>query len=350
MGLASIALLILAAFSGAAVAAWHQDGPLSHGTPSRGLNLYIGFYGRDCRAHAMVGRRLDGQSLWVPVGALEVNVDGRRVFAGEQVVDQAVKLPARAVAALRRGYVATVSVAGRRPVLDLSGSARAIRAAEDHCRQPKPNWGWITIDGEITEGWAQRAIAQIRDAEAGGVVLNSGGGLVEEARKLGRWIRAQGLDTAVQQKCASACVNAWAGGVHRYMASGAKIGFHRATAADAGYEDGQADVAAFATYLRSMGIEAADTIAVRAASTSSSGMDWIGAKEAQALNLATGSGQPLPARAEVATDSPPTLVAGPLGAAISALTGRGAIILLMGIGMSVGFVVAGAKQKRCAAH
>lgn len=336
------------------MAAWRQDGPLSRAGPSGDLALYIGFYGSHCRPRVIVAEpmdaQLDPQTLRVPVGELQISVDGQQIVTGKQAVDQPLMLAAPAVAALRRGRVAMVLVAGKRLAFDLSGSARAIRAAEEHCRHPKPVGGWITIRDEITEGWAQRTIARIRDAKAVGVVLESSGGLVYEAEKLGRWIRAQGLDTAVHAQCASACVNAWAGGVNRYISPGGKIGLHRARAQYAGYEDGQADVAAFAKYLRSMEIAAANAIAVRAASTPSAKMDWVDAEEAQALSLATVIGEPPSGAERVAAMSPPELVTGPLASAVATPAGHGAALSLIGIGTLVGVLgalgMAATRRKR----
>ncbi len=340
MRLALTAVLLLVIVSQPAIAAWQQDGPLARAAPSSDLALYVGFYGPRCRPRVIVGKPLDPQTdartLWVPVGELQISVDDRPISTGEQAVGQPLPLAGPAVDALRRGRIATVLLAGERLAFDLSGSARAIRAAEEQCRHPKPVGGWITIRDEITEGWAQRTIARIRDAKAVGLVLESTGGLVYEAEKLGRWVRAQGLDTAVRAECASACVNAWAGGVNRYIARGAKIGLHRARAQYAGYEDGQADVAAFATYLRSMEIAAADAIAVRAASTPSAKMDWVDAEEARSLSLATAIGEPPPVTERVAVMSPPEIVMGPVASAVPTPAGHGAVWSLIGIGTLVG--------------
>ena len=57
---------------------------------------------------------------------------------------------------------------------------------------------WLRIDGvEITPGFAQRTITELRLRKAIGLVINSPGGSVDEARKLGRYLRANGLRAAV---------------------------------------------------------------------------------------------------------------------------------------------------------
>lgn len=58
------------------------------------------------------------------------------------------------------------------------------------------------------------------------VVLDSRGGPVYEARGLAKLIRDRGLDTYSARECSSACVTAFAGGRKRWLAPGAKLGFH----------------------------------------------------------------------------------------------------------------------------
>jgi hypothetical protein len=57
--------------------------------------------------------------------------------------------------------------------------------------------------------------------------LDSDGGRVGEAHKLSELIRERGLITYVSSTCASACTIAFMGGLQRYLAPGAKLGFHR---------------------------------------------------------------------------------------------------------------------------
>ena len=62
------------------------------------------------------------------------------------------------------------------------------------------------------------------------VFLQSGGGVVAEGIKMGRIIRAAGLDTAVTGYCASACVLAFLGGESRFKDKGARLGDHQSLA------------------------------------------------------------------------------------------------------------------------
>lgn len=58
--------------------------------------------------------------------------------------------------------------------------------------------------------------------------VNSVGGRVGEALRLNKVVRDAGLTTYVSGMCASACTLAFAGGVERWIAPNAKLGFHAA--------------------------------------------------------------------------------------------------------------------------
>jgi hypothetical protein len=66
------------------------------------------------------------------------------------------------------------------------------------------------------------------DPEIRVIHLNSPGGRVGEARKLRNLIRERNLVTYTASECASACTIAFMGGVERFVAPEAKLGFHRA--------------------------------------------------------------------------------------------------------------------------
>jgi hypothetical protein len=124
---------------------------------------------------------------------------------------------------------------------------------------------WVRVRGEITAGFADKVIAQIRKRRASGLIIESSGGSVYEARKLGRFLRANGMRTAVDSLCLSACVDVLAGGVARYITPGAKLGIHQSKVPKqiSSHEGGQAYVAEAALYLREMGVD--DTVALVAA-------------------------------------------------------------------------------------
>ncbi|MGQ9660036.1 MAG: hypothetical protein ACUVT0_08115 [Thermochromatium sp.] len=147
---------------------------------------------------------------------------------------------------------------------------------------------WLRIDGvEITPGFAQRTIAELRLRKAIGLVINSPGGSVDEARKLGRYLRANGLRTAVDDYCASACIDVLAGGVERYATQGARIGVHqsRVPRRYSSHEGGQFYVADAFLYLREMGVDA--EVAIAAATVPNNRILIIPLSEALSARLIT---------------------------------------------------------------
>lgn len=85
--------------------------------------------------------------------------------------------------------------------------------------------------GRIAQGDAARLEEAARGAGATEVWLGSPGGSAAEGMRIGRAIRSLGLATRVDELaiCASACVNAFLGGVERYVARLGALGVHRPT-------------------------------------------------------------------------------------------------------------------------
>ncbi len=87
----------------------------------------------------------------------------------------------------------------------------------------------LMIEGPIIEGdqyrfdqvWAANPSVQA-------VILNSPGGLILPAIRIGETIRRGGLATVVMpgELCASACGDIWLAGIHRILPEGARVGFH----------------------------------------------------------------------------------------------------------------------------
>lgn len=96
------------------------------------------------------------------------------------------------------------------------------------------------------------------------VVLNSSGGSVHDALRIGRLIREKKLNTAVEsgKYCASSCPLIFAGGVERFSGDKATIGVHqifsasdRPFDADRAMAHTQKITAQVQTYLRDMGVD-----------------------------------------------------------------------------------------------
>ncbi|AFL75055.1 hypothetical protein [Thiocystis violascens] len=153
----------------------------------------------------------------------------------------------------------------------------------------RPRMVWLRIDDvEMTEGFAERVMVELRQRRAIGLVINSPGGSVHEARKLGRWLRANGLRTAVDRVCTSACVDVLAGGVERYVTRDARLGVHQSKVPHlySSHEGGQLYVADSARYLREMGVDA--EMAIAAASVPNDKILLIPLSDALATGLVTG--------------------------------------------------------------
>ncbi|MGB5734343.1 MAG: hypothetical protein WBM40_07870 [Thiohalocapsa sp.] len=146
---------------------------------------------------------------------------------------------------------------------------------------------WVSVDGEISDGFAEMVIGRLRRDKAVGLLINSPGGSLYEARLLGRYLRANGLRVGVDGLCTSACVDVLAGGIERYVTGSAKLGIHQSKVPKhlSSHEGGQLSVVAAALYLREMGID--DGVALAAAAVPNNSMYWISVAEALKTGLAT---------------------------------------------------------------
>jgi hypothetical protein len=146
---------------------------------------------------------------------------------------------------------------------------------------------WVRVDGEIGVGFARSVASRLQQEGAVGLIINSKGGNVAEARELGRYLRANGLKVAVDRACASACIDVLAGGVVRYITRNARIGVHQSSAPSSigNHNTGQSYVAGSALYLREMGVDPG--VALAAASVPPNRIYWIPTAEVIRTRLAT---------------------------------------------------------------
>ncbi|EJL87531.1 hypothetical protein PMI16_02875 [Herbaspirillum sp. CF444] len=85
----------------------------------------------------------------------------------------------------------------------------------------------ILLKGGINDDTAERFVKTLDAAPSvRTVVLYSSGGWVTQGRRLAKIIAARGLDTYVEQDCASACTIAFLAGKSRAADPAARIGFH----------------------------------------------------------------------------------------------------------------------------
>lgn len=88
----------------------------------------------------------------------------------------------------------------------------------------------LAVTGNLTAGTAGRLAAAAAEAPNLAVIaLDSPGGRMFEGQQIARLIRERGLDTLVDEQCASACTFALIAGRRRTAGPSAAIGFHQPT-------------------------------------------------------------------------------------------------------------------------
>jgi hypothetical protein len=122
------------------------------------------------------------------------------------------------------------------------------------------------------------------------VHINSAGGRVAEARKLRDLIRERKLVTYTASACASACTIAFMGGVQRFGAPTAKLGFHRGSFPGVTDEELAQENDADRRWLIGIGVPA--WFADRAYSTPSDSMWWPTSDELKRAGIITGIARP----------------------------------------------------------
>lgn len=162
--------------------------------------------------------------------------------------------------------------------------------------------GVLALTGTIDPDAATRVEAQL---EALGeyikvVRLDSPGGSVDDAIKIGEMIRAHGFDTLVETGalCASSCPLVFAGGVHRTAEAGAAVGIHQvfasaapdqkqtgARAAGDAMAQAQRTTARITRYLTDMGVDTA--LWLHALDTPPASLYYLSAEEMQTYRLVT---------------------------------------------------------------
>jgi hypothetical protein len=162
--------------------------------------------------------------------------------------------------------------------------------------------GWIHLSGEITGSTDDEMIAAIRRQRPEGMVLDSTGGLLEEAQRIGRTVRQAGLATEVEAggECLSECTFVLAAGKPRIVQEGARVGIRPAlvTSGLGVYEREQGHSAEAAAYFTRMGVDGGK-LAVLVTSAPNGELYTFSRTELRELGLAD-TGAPLAARTTVA--------------------------------------------------
>lgn len=158
--------------------------------------------------------------------------------------------------------------------------------------------GRLFATGVIDPGTAEAFIAEVakRGSYIKTVVLDSPGGSVADALRMGRLIRQKGFATEVESRrtCASSCPLVLAGGAERRAGEKAAIGVHQvsapaqsggARAAGGGMQSAQRVSAEIQRYLRDMGIDL--EVWVHAMETPKESLYFFKPEELLALKLTT---------------------------------------------------------------
>ena len=91
-----------------------------------------------------------------------------------------------------------------------------------------PDGAGLVFDGHVTYGVADQLNRELRLHPAvRRLILNSGGGLTDEATAAAAIIGKAQLDTVVENSCESACVLMFLAGTQRTLVPPGKLGFHR---------------------------------------------------------------------------------------------------------------------------
>jgi hypothetical protein len=115
------------------------------------------------------------------------------------------------------------------------------------------------------------------------VVIDSGGGRIDEAIEIARIIRQRKLNTFIygNNVCSSACLLLFMSGETKYAQPGAALGIHSAS-----YKDGrrsEAGTRQMADYLRSVGVP--EGIIKRMRKTAPMDMDWLSEDQLELLGI-----------------------------------------------------------------
>jgi hypothetical protein len=91
-----------------------------------------------------------------------------------------------------------------------------------------PDGAGLVFDGNVTYGVADQLRRELeRQPAVRRLILNSGGGLTDEASAAAAIIVKAQIDTVVENGCESACTLMFLAGTHRTLVPPGKLGFHR---------------------------------------------------------------------------------------------------------------------------
>ena len=175
---------------------------------------------------------------------------------------------------------------------NLANSSEAWAQALD-C-DPADQGGWVSLVGEIKASTDDEIIRAIRRRHPERLVLNSPGGLAEEAQRIGKAVRKAGLATMVRSdaKCFSECAFILAAGKPRTVEENGRVGI----SADlinkeiGVFRGDNESVIGSAAYFGEMGVDGGE-LAMLAVSAQPHGMRVLTPEELRSVGLTDGSAQ-----------------------------------------------------------
>ncbi len=141
---------------------------------------------------------------------------------------------------------------------NLAGSSEVWEQARD-CDPAVDGRGWVSLVGEITASTDDEIIRAIRRRRPEGLVLDSPGGLAEEAQRIGNAVRKAGLATMVRSdgRCLSECTFILAAGKPRTVEEYGRVGISAdlVTKGIGFFPGDHESVAGSAVYFSGMGVD-----------------------------------------------------------------------------------------------
>ncbi len=145
---------------------------------------------------------------------------------------------------------------------------------------------FIILSGAFEFGDEEKFNSSVQKFSKAAILLDSDGGNLSSALRIGEIIRLKGFSTGVAPKtiCASACALAWLGGGTRYMSDQSRIGFHAASINTNGtdVENGQAN-ALIGAYVTRLGLSERAVAYITEASPNN--IAWITPDLAKSLGI-----------------------------------------------------------------
>jgi hypothetical protein len=149
----------------------------------------------------------------------------------ERVVGEAVELKRGVKPFLEKNWVSVHSAGDFLLGFNLAGSSK-VREKLSDCEPTENRNGWLPLTGEITASSDDRIIKAIRRQRPEGLLLDSVGGLTEEAQRIGYAVHEAGMATKARsdRQCLSECTFILATGRPRTVDVGGRVGISNAIA------------------------------------------------------------------------------------------------------------------------